>query len=517
MEAINLDNAEFEVPPLSRRQLFAFFTMIVGMFMAILDIQIVASSISVIGAGLSASQEELAWVQTAYLIAEVIVIPLTGFIARVFSTKIAYAVATAGFTIMSFFCSIAWNIESMIVFRALQGFFGGAMIPTVFATSFMIFPKSKRPIVSMVIGLVVSVAPTIGPTLGGYITDAISWHFIFLINIIPGIIVTISVYLYADYDKPNYSLLNNIDYIGILLITICLATFQYILEEGNSKGWLNDNLILSLSILVLLSFIAFLTRELTCNYPIIDLYAFADKNFTVGCMLSIILGIGLYCSIYLLPLYLSIVAHMDTLQIGLVMIITGLFQFVSAPAAAKFFNTIKDKRLMLVFGMCLYGIGCFMNSYLTADSRFAELFIPQAIRGFSLMFCFMPINNITLDTIPRHRLQNASGLYNLMRNLGGAIGLALINSYVVNNSKILASYFSEHLSNTSPKLYHTVQSLKGLIGSHSANLNQGALTIIKQSIQQQAYIISINNAFMIIAIFFVIGSMFVFLTDKSHE
>ena len=347
-----------------------FFAMVVGMFMAILDIQIVASSLSVIAAGLSASGDELSWIQTSYLIAEVIIIPVTGFAARLLSTRISYFIAALGFTVMSVLCALAWNIESMIIFRALQGFFGGAMIPTAFGVIFIIFPKRMHSKVTMIIGLVVTVAPTIGPTLGGYITETISWHFMFLLNVIPGAFVCTTVFRYVDFDKPNYNLLKNFDFLGILLMILSLSSLQYILEEGNKKDWLQDNHLLFLSILVVVTFVWLLIRELTCRNPIIDLSAFKNKNFSFGCVYSFILGVGLYGSVYLLPLFLFTIAGYNTLQIGITMIVTGVFQFVSAPLAGKMFDSGIDKRIILAIGFATFAYGCYLNSFLTADAAY---------------------------------------------------------------------------------------------------------------------------------------------------
>lgn len=236
---------------------------------------------------------------------------------------------------MSVLCSLATNIESMIIFRALQGFFGGAMIPTVFSTVFILFPASQRPIVTILIGLVVTVAPTLGPTLGGYITEILSWHFMFLLNVIPGIFVCTVVFLYGDFDKPNYKLLKNFDFLGVLLMALTLGLLQYVLEEGNKKGWLEDNLILFLSIAVVLGFILLIIRELTFINPILDLKTFLYKDFTFGCLYSFVMGIGLYGAVYILPLFLFTIAGYDTLQIGATMMVTGGAQFLSAPLAGR--------------------------------------------------------------------------------------------------------------------------------------------------------------------------------------
>ena len=227
-------------PHFELRRLFAFIFMVFGMFMAILDIQIVSASLQQIQAGLSASSDEATWVQTAYLIAEVIMIPLSGFLSRAFSTRYVFVASAAGFTLMSYFCSRATTIDEMIFWRAAQGFIGGGMIPTVFATAYTIFPRSKLPIVAPVIGLVATLAPTIGPTVGGLLTDYFSWHWLFLVNIPPGIMVTVAAWLLIDFDHPNLKLLDNFDWVGLVSMAAFLGALEYILEEGPSKDWLQS-------------------------------------------------------------------------------------------------------------------------------------------------------------------------------------------------------------------------------------------------------------------------------------
>jgi len=499
-----LDSAQVKVQP---KQIIAFFAMIIGMFMAILDIQIVASSLSVIAAGLSASGDELSWIQTSYLIAEVIIIPVTGFLAKLLSTRILYFIAALGFTIMSVMCALAWNIESMIVFRAMQGFFGGALIPTAFGAVFIIFPKEMRTKVSMIIGLVVTLAPTLGPTLGGYITENISWHFMFLLNVIPGIFVCTTVFLYVDFDKPNPKLLANFDFLGVFLMIITLGSLQYVLEEGNKKDWLDDANILLLSILVVIGFISFIIRELRFSSPIVDLGAFRNRNFSFGCIYSFILGIGLYCSVYLLPLFLFSVAGFNTLQIGITMIVTGSFQLCSAPLAAKVFDSGLDKRIMLAIGYLAFGLGCYLNSFLTAESQFWELFFPQMVRGIALMFCFMPINDLALGTMSKEEVQNASGLYNLTRNLGGAIGLAFINSLMIAKSNIFAQNMKENMSITSLMVQENLGFLTEIVADRVNDPELAAYTLLNNIINREALIIAINNIYIIVACMFCLSTL----------
>lgn len=508
---------DLDPPPLSNKQLLAFFAMIIGMFMAVLDIQIVASSLSVIAAGLSASSDELSWVQTSYLIAEVIIIPITGFTTKLLSTRISYFIAALGFTVMGILCSLASNIETMIIFRALQGFFGGAMIPTVFSTVFIIFPASKRPIVTVIVGLVVTIAPTLGPTLGGYITENLSWHFMFLLNVIPGIFVCVVVYLYADFDQPNYNLLKNFDFVGIILLTITLASLQYVLEEGNKKGWIEDNLILFLIILIVVGFIMLVIRELTFINPILDLTTFANKNFTFGCIYSFVMGIGLYGAVYLLPLFLFTIAGFNTVQIGFTMMVTGMAQFLSAPLAGKMLGSRLDLRIMLAIGLAMFSLGCYLNSFLTADAQFAEFFLPQFIRGLAMMFYFLPTNNIALDSMSKDKVGNASGLYNLTRNLGGAVGLAVISLLLTDKTKIFSQYLNENISSTSPSILMKLQFLGQLLDGKVVDPEKASYFLLASNINKEAFVIAINSIFGIISALFFVVMIFLPFTSTVKD
>src|SRR6201995_1149168 len=214
------------------RHVVAFTIMVFGMFMSILDIQIVSASLSDIQAGLSASSTEVSWVQTAYLIAEVIAIPLSGFLSRALGTRYLFAASAAGFTLASLLCGFASTSEQMILWRALQGFLGAGMIPTVFASAYTVFPRSKLHIVAPIIGLVATLAPTVGPTVGGYITDAMSWHWLFFINVVPGVGITVGVLALVDFDRPNFALLERFDWFGLIAMAGFLGSLEYVLEEG---------------------------------------------------------------------------------------------------------------------------------------------------------------------------------------------------------------------------------------------------------------------------------------------
>src|SRR3979409_745531 len=238
--AIHLSRTDDHIEP---RRLLAFLSMVFGMFMAILDIQIVSASLTEIQAGLAASRDEISWVQTAYLTAEVVAIPLSGFLSRALGTRVLFAISAAGFTAASLMCGLSGSIGEMIVWRAIQGFIGGGMIPTVFATAYLIFPRSKQSVISPLIGLVATLAPTIGPTVGGYLTDLLSWHWLFLVNVLPGIIVTTVSWFLIDFDKPDSKLLKQFDWIGFLTMAGFLGTMEYVREEGPTDNWFDSDAI----------------------------------------------------------------------------------------------------------------------------------------------------------------------------------------------------------------------------------------------------------------------------------
>lgn len=511
--------SEADLENLSNNKLqrnLAFFAMVVGMFMAILDIQIVVSSLPVIGAGLSATQDELSWVQTSYIIAEVVIIPLTGFLAKLLSTRISYSIASFGFTIMSICCAFANNLESMIICRALQGFFGGAMIPTVFGIVYIIFEEKERPSVIITIGLTVTLAPTLGPSLGGFISETLSWHYMFLLNVIPGLAVTYIVYNYANFDKPNYSLLKNFDYIGVFFLITSLASIQYVLEEGSRKDWFENNEILTFSIYAAVGLIFLIYHEFTTTKPVLDLKAFKNKNFAIGCVLSGILGVGLYCSIFLLPIFLgSNFVGITTIQIGTIMAVMGVSQFIASPIAGKLMSMNVDRRYMLLFGFVVYSYGCYLNSFMTVDTRFDELLLPQFVRGFAVMFCFIPINDLTLGSLSKTQVQDASGLYNLMRNLGGAIGLAIVNSKLTDNMMIHRDTLSSSINATNQNVQFNIEMIENLFSNRLANPEIANMMIMNSNIIRDSFIISVNNMFVYLGLILIIGSSLIFFMKDT--
>src|SRR5882757_7731618 len=419
-------NAAIPSERIAPRRLIAFLIMVFGMFMSILDIQIVSASLTDIQAGLSASSSEVSWVQTSYLISEVIAIPLSGFLSRALGTRLLFAISAAGFTAASLMCGFGSSIEYMIFWRAIQGFLGAGMIPTVFASAYTVFPRSKFHIVGPIVGLVATLAPTVGPTVGGFITDAMSWHWLFFINIVPGIAITVGVLALVDFDQPNFKLLDRFDWFGLIAMAGFLGSLEYVLEEGPQYEWLQDTSVAVCAAVCAISAIAFFYRVLTAEEPIVDITAFANRNFGVGCLISFCVGIGLYGLTYVYPRYLAEVRGYSALMIGETMFVSGVTMFLMAPVVGRLMQRV-DLRYIIASGLVIFAIGSWQMTWITRDYDFYELLVPQILRGIGMMFALVPTNTIALGTLGPDRVKNASGLFNLTRNLGGAVGLAIIN------------------------------------------------------------------------------------------
>ncbi|MCU7247168.1 DHA2 family efflux MFS transporter permease subunit [Pseudomonas koreensis] len=494
----------------------AFATMCVGMFIALIDIQIVSASLKDIGGGLSAGADDTAWVQTAYLIAEIIVIPLSGWLSRVMSTRWLFAASAAGFTLTSLLCALAWNIQSMIAFRALQGFLGGSMIPLVFTTAFMYFTGKQRVIAASTIGAIASLAPTLGPAVGGWITDISSWHWLFYINLVPGLFVTLAVPMLVKVDRPNLALLKGADYIGMILMAVFLGCLEYTLEEGPRWNWFSDSTIATTAWIAGISGALFIWRCLEISEPIVDLRALRDRNFALGCLFSFITGIGIFATIYLTPLFLGRVRGYGSLDIGLAVFSTGVFQLLAIPVYALLANRI-DLRWILMLGLALFAVSMWDFSQITHDWGAKELLLPQAIRGFAQQLAVPPVVTLTLGSLAPDRLKLASGLFNLMRNLGGAIGIAACATVLNDRTNLHFLRLAEHLNTRNETMNAWLDQLTlnaQLLGQNSLEGSQTALHQLWALTWREAQTLTYADAFLMIMSCFVVATLLVPLMHK---
>ncbi len=512
--SIQLTDAEKAAKRKLRMAWFGYIGMIFGNFMAILDIQIVASSLREIQAGLSASADELAWVQTSYLIAEVIAIPLSGYLSRMMSTRVYFVTSAVGFTLASVLCGLAWNIQSMIVFRVLQGFLGGGMIPTTLSSIYLLFPANKRTLPVVLVGLAMTTAPALGPTFGGYLTATFSWHWLFFINLVPGIALSLVVWRNVRFDVPDWSLLRTIDVIGFAAMALFLGSFEYVLDEGPRHDWLADTAVARMCVVMVFAGALFFWRAFTVANPIVQLRTYRNRNFALASVVAFIVGIMLYGMVFIVPTFLAGVRGYNSLQIGKVMMVMGVCMFITAPLVGRLASRV-DIRILLAYGLTMAGLGTWFNAHLTADAGFWQFFWPQVLRGHGFMFCMVTMNGLSMGTLSPDEVKNGSGLFNLMRNLGGAIGLALINTHLHSRQWYHYSHLSNSINDARAPVRDVIaQGTAALQPELGAQAGAVVLAHIHGLLLQQAAVMSFNDTMALMAGLCIAAAALLVFADK---
>jgi MFS transporter, DHA2 family, multidrug resistance protein len=424
-----------------------FIAMCVGMFMAILDIQIVATSLPAIQSALAIRPDEMSWIQTSYLIAEIISIPLSGWLTRVLSLRGVFVVMATLFVAASAGCATSTGFASLIAWRSVQGFAGGALIPIVFSAGFLLFSGQRQQVATMVAGMLAVLAPTVGPIIGGWITSTWNWQWLFLVNIAPGIAaIAVGAACLPHARAPwadRVREFKSLDGISLVALAVALAALQIALKEAAKLGW-TSVVVLGLLCAAAVSAALFVRRSLHRANPIVDLSALADRQFALGCALSFILGIGLYGNVYLMPVFLAYVRLHDAFDIGQVMLVTGAAQLVAAPIVVWLERWIAPRWLSL-FGFAVFAAGLGMSAFDTPRADYNEMFWPQIVRGVGIMFCLLPPTRIALGHFEPDRVPDASALFNLMRNLGGAIGIAIIDTVMFSRAPVHGEALAQKL------------------------------------------------------------------------
>ncbi len=476
-----------------------FAMMCIGMFMAILDVQVVATSLPTIQSALNILPDQMSWVQTAYLIAEVIAIPLTGVLTRALSMRWLFVLAIGIFTLASLGCAASDSFAALIAWRVLQGFSGGTLIPAVFSAVFLLFPTTRQGIATTLAGVLAVLAPTVGPIVGGWITETYSWHWLFLINIIPGIISATIAGLLLPKTPMRLREARSLDIPSLIMMAIALATLEVALKEAPQRGW-TSSLVAGLLVLSIATLAGFVRRTLRAIHPIVDLRNFADRSFTVGCILSFVLGIGLFGSVYLMPVFLAFVRHHDALEIGETMLVTGVAQLAMAPIAVALERRV-DARLLTAAGFAVFAVGLGLSAWQTRRTDYDGMFWPQIIRGLAIMFCLLPPTRLALGTLDKIRVPDASGLFNLMRNLGGAIGLALIDTIIYSRAPLYGTEIAHRLQTGDMATAEFVGlPLDEFAARWAQPLNAGTKELLEPMIVDAAMTQAINNAWLMVAV-----------------
>jgi DHA2 family multidrug resistance protein len=498
----------------TQKQWLAVIGALLGAFMAILDISITNASLQDIQGGLGATLDEGAWISTAYLVAEIIVIPLTGYCSRVFSLKKYLLWNAVIFILASILCGMARNLPTMIVFRILQGFTGGILIPTSISIILTHLPKHQQPIGLTLFGLAATFAPCIGPTIGGWLTVNYSWPYIFFINLFPGILLVSLVYYALEEAPMQLKLLREGDWWGIVTMAVTLGSLTVVLEEGVRKDWFGSQLIVTLTWACAISFVLFVYHELRTKNPFINLRLLKRRNFLLATILATIFGYGLYSSIFFLPYFLASVQKLDAQQIGQVIMWQGLPQLLILP----FIPTIVrkfDNRVLLGFGFILFGTSALMNSALTRDWAFDQFFWSQIVRAIGQPFIITPLSAIAYFGIEPQEVGSASGLNNMMRNLGGSVGIGSLGALFDHQYHLHFTRLAEATSRFSATVQEQLRYRTSLLGEHSpvAGLRQAVATIYA-GINKEAFVMSFGDCFFIIAVLFYIGAFLLIFTRR---
>ena len=490
----------------TRRDWIAVLSAMLGAFMAVLDIQITNSSLKDIQGALAATLEEGSWISTSYLVAEIIMIPLTAWLVQLLSARRLAVMVSIGFLFSSLLCSFAWNLESMIVFRAMQGFTGGALIPLAFTLSLLKLPEHHRPKGMALFAITATFAPSIGPTLGGWLTENFGWEYIFYINIPPGLLMIAGLLYGLEKKAPHWELLKSTDYAGIVTMAIGLGCLQVFLEEGHRKDWLESNLIVALGSIALVSLILFVILQTSRPNPLINLGILRNRNFGLASISSIGLGMGLYGSIYVLPLYLAQIQGYNAMQIGEVIMWMGVPQLFLIPLIPKLMKIIEP-RLLCALGFGLFGLASFSSGVLNPDFAGPQFNQIQLLRALGQPMVMVTISLIATAYLQPQDAGSASSLFNILRNLGGAIGIALLATLLDSRAKVYYDYLREAVVPMNGAVEERLAQLAAQLGSQQAAL--GEVSVI---VHQQAAIMAYNDAFHAIDIVLAVSMLAALLT-----
>jgi MFS transporter, DHA2 family, multidrug resistance protein len=477
-----------------------FAAMCIGMFMAILDIQVVVTSLAVIEEALAIGADRMSWIQTAYLIAEIIAIPLTGLFIRTLGLKRTFIIALAVFTLASIACAVSFDFVSLIAARVIQGFAGGVLIPLVFAAIFLLFPRQNHPLATTIAGVVAVLAPTLGPVVGGWITETTSWHWLFLINVLPGIVAIAVAFVSFAPEPRDLTGLRSLDWLSLLCLALALAAFEIALKQAPDDGWTSGTVLGLLAATVILA-AAFVQRALKGENAVVDIALLGNRNFAAGCILSFALGASLFGMVYLMPVFLSFVRGHGPLRIGEIMLVTGAAQLLMAPVAVQLEKHV-DARWLTILGFTVFALGLGLSAQQTADTDYNEMFWPQVIRGASVMLCLLAPTHIALGGLAQHQIGDGSSLFNMMRNLGGAIGISLIDTVMFTRGPEHAEALTDQLKAGDPQTLD-------LFGLTPADIEGGLdsmrLLDLMPDLEKHSLVMATNDAWALLAAITLIG------------
>ncbi|MDE1170199.1 MAG: DHA2 family efflux MFS transporter permease subunit [Verrucomicrobium sp.] len=513
-------NAPAANEPLSRERLLALFGVMLGAFMAVLDIQITNASLNDIAGAIGSALDEASWISTAYLVAEIIIIGVSAWLGRVFSIKKYLLFSCISFTFFSICCAFAHSLNMMIFFRALQGLTGGALIPLAFSLIMILLPPAKRTIGTAAFTVTVIFAPAIGPTIGGWLTDNYGWQWIFFINLVPGLIMTALIAAFLPQDQARHELLKEGDYLGIFCMALGLGSLEYVLEEGERKDWFGNPVIQRFAVIGVVFTLLFLIIEMRSKKPFLHLNVFRYRSFTLSSLIQSVLGLALYGSVYIIPLYLAQVQRYSPYQIGLTLMWAGIPQLFLIPFVPWLMGRI-DIRLIIGTGLWLFGASCFLNAYLSPDYAMDQFQFANVIRAIGQPLILVPLLSIATAGVPREEAGSASALFNMMRNLGGSVGIAILSTEVTWREHLHSVRVGEMVTAYTPALRARLDALTQTFvgkGIDPATAASYALKAVDNAVRKQSQIMAFSDCFYIMGwCLFLASSLLLFVPKpKGH-
>jgi MFS transporter, DHA2 family, multidrug resistance protein len=495
----------------------AVLAAMIGSFMAILNIQITNASLLNIEGGIGTGVDNGSWISTSYLIGEIVVIPLTDYLSRVFSFRRYMLASAALFAIFSVACAFTHDLPSMIAMRGLQGFAGGVLIPMAFTLVLTKLPKPQQPIGLAIFALSVTFAPAIGPTIGGYLTENYGWRTIFFVNVIPTIVMVSALYFTLERKPMQLALLKEGDWTGIATMAIGLSALQTVLEEGNKDDWFSSPFIVRLAVIALVSLSLFVWIELTTEKPLIRLRLLKGRNFGFGTIAMTMLGFALFGSVYILPAYLGQAQGYNSEQIGSVMAWTGLPQLILIPLVPKLMQRI-DTRYIAITGLLIFAYSCFMNTAMSPDYAGDQLWIPNIVRAIGQAMVLTPLTSVTTGAIAPQDAAAASGISNMLRNLGGAIGTAVLATVITKREQFHSNIIGQSVTPGREEVRNRIAQMTDYFMARGvtdpAAAHQQAIVALGNAVKHQALVMGFSDTFAVLAVVLVLAAIAVMLTRK---
>ena len=497
----------------------AVLAAMIGSFMAILNIQITNASLLNIEGGIGTGVDNGSWISTSYLIGEIVVIPLTDYLSRVFSFR-RYMLASATlFAIFSVTCAFTHDLPSMIAMRGVQGFAGGVLIPMAFTLVLTKLPKPQQPVGLAIFALSVTFAPAIGPTIGGYLTENYGWQTIFFVNVVPTIVMVTALYFTLERQPMQLRLLKEGDWAGIATMTIGLSAFQTVLEEGNKDDWFASPFILRLAIVALVSLSLFVWIELTVEKPLIRLRLLKQRNFGFGTISVTLLGFALFGSVYILPAYLGQAQGYNAEQIGGVLAWTGLPQLLLIPLIPKLMQRF-DARYIAITGLLIFAYSCFMNTAMSPDYAGDQLWIPNIVRAIGQAMVLTPLTSVTTGNTAPQDAAAASGISNMLRNLGGAIGTAVLATVVTKREQFHSNIIGQSVTLGREEVRTRIAETTNFFLAHGvpdpAAARQQAIIALGKAVKHQALVMGFSDTFAVVGVVLVLAAIAVTLTRRAN-